>query len=56
MCAICFFRSMENKHGIDRVKDCVKKFYEFLREHATKIVNFKKNRNEIINNRTAGIL
>ena len=27
----------------------MKKFCEFLREHAIKIVNFKKKKNEIIN-------
>ena len=36
------FRSIDNKHHMYRGKDCMKKFYEFLREHAMKIINFKK--------------
>ena len=32
----------ENKHNVYRSKDWMKKFYESLREHAMKIINFKK--------------
>ena len=29
----------------------MKKFFEYLREHAMKIINFEKGKNEIINKR-----
>ena len=48
---ISLFRSIENKHDVYRGKDCIKKFCEFLREHATKIINFSKKKNEIIDKR-----
>ena len=38
MSTISSFRSIEDRH--DRAKDCMKKFYEFLKEHAMKIINF----------------
>ena len=43
------FRSIQNKHDAYRDKDCVIKFCESVREHAIKIINFKKKKNEIIN-------
>ena len=39
MSTISSFRSIEKKHDVYRVKDCMKKFCEFLREHAIKIIN-----------------
>ena len=39
-----------------RDRDCMKKFCEFLREPAIKIVNFKKKKNRVINKRVAGII
>ena len=56
MSKISSFRSIENKHDVYRGKDCMRKFSEFLREHAMKIINFKKKKNEVINKRTAGII
>ena len=56
MSAILSFKSMENKYYAYRGKDCMKKFCESLREHAMKIFNFKKKRNEGINSRAAGIM
>ena len=56
MSTISSFRSIENKHDVYRGKDCMKKLCEFLREHAIKIINFKKKKNEIINKRAAGII
>ena len=53
---ISSFRSMEDKHDKYRVKDFMKKFCEFLREHAMKIINFRKKKNEVINKRAAGII
>ena len=44
---ISSFRSLENKHDVYRRKDCMEKFCEFLREHAMKIGNFKKEKNEV---------
>ena len=51
MSTISSFRSIENKHDVCRGKDCMKKFCEYVRERAMKIVNFKKNKNEIVNKR-----
>ena len=34
---------MENKHDVH------KRFYELLREHTMKIINFKMKKNEVIN-------
>ena len=46
MPTISSFRSIENKHDVYRGKDCMKKFCEFLRKYAVKIINFKnKKRN-----------
>ena len=42
------FRSMENKHDVYICKDCIKKFCESLREHAMKIINFKKKKMKLI--------
>ena len=42
MSAISSFKSIDNKHDVYRSKDCMKKFYESLREHAIKIINLKK--------------
>ena len=39
MSAIQSFGSIENKHDVDRGKDCMKNYCEFLREHAIKIIN-----------------
>ena len=48
MSTISPFRSIENKHDIYRLKDCMKKFCESLREHAVKIVNFKKKEMKLL--------
>ena len=42
MSTVSSFRSIENKHDIYRGKDSMKKFCEFLREHAIKILFLKK--------------
>ena len=44
MSTISSFRGIENKHDVYRGEDCMKKFYEFLREQAMKIINFKKKK------------
>ena len=56
MSTISLFRSTENKHDVERGKDCMKTFCESLREHAKKIINFKKKKNEVINKRAAGTI
>ena len=38
---IVIFKSIENIHDVYRDKDCMKKFYESLREQAMKIINFE---------------
>ena len=53
MSIISSFRSIENKHNVYGGNDCMKKFCEFLRGHAMKIINFKKNK--VINKRAAEI-
>ena len=40
MPTISSFRSIENKHDVYRSKDCMRKFCEFLRKPAMKIINF----------------
>ena len=45
---IISFRSIENKHDLYRGKDCIKKFCESLREHAMKIINFKKKKMKLL--------
>ena len=44
MSTMSSFRSIGNKHDIYSDKDCMKKFCEFLREHAMEIINFKKKK------------
>ena len=41
---VCSFKDIENKHDVYRGKNCVKKFREFLREHAMKKINLKKKK------------
>ena len=42
MSTISSVRRIENKHDVYRGKDCMKKFCEFLREHAMKIILKRK--------------
>ena len=50
--SISSFKNVENKHDVYSSRDCMKKFCESLREHAMKIVNFKKE-NEVLKKRAA---
>ena len=36
--------------------NCMKNLCEFLEEHAIKIINFKKKKNEVVNKRAARII
>ena len=49
MSTISSFKNTENKSDVYRDKDCMKKFCEYLREHALELINFLKN--EIIHKR-----
>ena len=49
MSAISSFKSIEDRHDVYIGKNCMKKFYESLREHAMKIFNFYKKKNGVIN-------
>ena len=40
MSTISLFRSIKYKHGVYRGNNCMKKFCEYLRDHAMKIINF----------------
>ena len=50
MSTISSFRSIENKHDVYKVKIVWKSFLEFLREHAIKIINFKKKKVQLLTN------
>ena len=39
---------MENKHDVYRGKECTEKFYESLREHANKVINFEKEKMNLL--------
>ena len=39
MPTISSFKSIENKHDVFRVKDCMKKFCNSLKKHAVKIID-----------------
>ena len=45
---ISSFRSTRSNHDVYRGKDYMKKFCEFLREHAMKIINFKKKKLKLL--------
>ena len=48
MSTISSFRSIKNKHDVYRGKDCMKNICEFLREHAMKMINFKKKKKRLL--------
>ena len=52
---ISSFRSIANRYDVCRDKDCMKTFCQFFRGHAMEIINFKKEKNEVINKRAAEI-
>ena len=57
MFTVSSFRSIESKHDVYRGKECMKTFCESLREHAMKIINFKKKKKkEIISKKAAGTI
>ena len=48
MSTISSIRRIENKHDVYRGKDCMKKFCEFLREPAIKIIKFKRKKMKLL--------
>ena len=48
MSTVSSFRSIEDKNDVYRDKDCRKKFFEFLREHAVKIIYFAKKKLKLL--------
>ena len=48
MSMISSSRSIENKHDVCRGKDCMKRFCEFLTEHAMQIINFRKKKMKLL--------
>ena len=55
MSTVSSFKSIENNHDVYRDKDCMKKFCESLREHAMKIINFKRREMKLLT-RAPGII
>ena len=45
MPTISSFESIENKHDVYRIKNCIKNIFESLRAHTINIINFKKKKN-----------
>ena len=54
MSTIWTFKNIENKHTLYRGEDCMKKFCNSSREHATDIINFEK-KNVTVNKRRTKI-
>ena len=48
MSTVSLFKSIEKKHDVYRGKDCMKKFFESLREHTMKIIDFKKKKMKLL--------
>ena len=48
MSTISSFISTKNEHDVYRSKDCMRKFCGPLREHAIKIINFKKKKMKLL--------
>ena len=48
MSTISSFKSIKNKHDVDRGKDCMKKFCESFREHPMKIIKLKKKKMNLL--------
>ena len=48
MSTVLSFKDTETKHNLCKGNYSMKKFYESLREHAKKIINFKRGKNRLI--------
>ena len=56
MSTVLSFKNIKNKYDGYKVKDCMKKFCEYLRQRAIDLINFKKKKNEVINKQTVEII
>ena len=56
MSTISSFKSIENKNDVCRSRNCMKRFCESLREHAMKIINFKKKKMKLLTKEQLGII
>ena len=52
----CSFISAENKLDCYRGKDCMERFCKSLREHAMKIIDYEKKRNDTTNRKRKQVL
>ena len=50
MSIICSFKYREDKRGVYRIKNCMNKFWESLREYPMKIIIFEKQRKKLLTN------
>ena len=50
MYTIPSFKSTENKHAVDRGKNCIKRFCESSREHTMKKINFTNKKIKLLTN------
>ena len=51
MPTILLFKIIEHEHDVCSRADSMKKFCEFLREQATKIIDFKKKKIKLLTNK-----
>ena len=51
MSTIQIFDGIENKHGVNKDDDWMKKFYKFLREHLMKIIIYEKKKRILFTNK-----
>ena len=56
MFTISSFEDLKYKHDVYRGKDCMKKFFGSLRKQAIKWIKFKKKKNQVINEKAAGVV
>ena len=56
MSTIWVFNNVEHKYALYCVEDCLKKFCNSLREHATNVINFEKKKNATVNKKRAKII
>ena len=56
MFTISSFEDLKYKHDVYRGKDCMKKFFGSLRKQAIKWIKLKKKKNEVINQKAAGVV
>ena len=50
MSMISSFKCIEKKHDVCRDEDCMKRFCECLKQHTTRMINFKKMKINLLRN------